>query len=242
VNALPATEPNVGYTTPPALMKLQPDTADNYEIGAKGTLLNRFRYSFAVYDIQWHNIQEGVQMTPLVLPASLNIGEAYSRGVELEVYAILTPHLTAQVDYTYDKTALTKLNPLFVTPNVAVPPPPLGTPLPGTPKGSAALTIEYGHVAMAGGDWRFAVNAHYQSSLLPALSLTAPTVSGYTMVDARVSYARSHWLASLYVDNIGNVLGITSYSDPGVYGNRYQAVVSPPRTIGATFGYSFKGW
>jgi iron complex outermembrane receptor protein len=245
VNALPPVEfagaPNE-YDTPAALTKLQPDTADNYEIGVKGTLQNRFRYSLAIYDIQWHNIQEGVQLTPLVLPASLNIGEAYSRGVEMELYAILTPHLSAQIDYTYDKTALTELNPLFVTPNVAVPPPPLGTPLPGTPKSSAALSIEYGHVEMAGGDWRFAANAHYQSSLLPALSLSAPTVPGYTMVDARVSFARSHWLATLYVDNIGNVLGITSYSDPAIYGNRFQAVVSRPRTFGATFGYSFKGW
>jgi outer membrane receptor protein involved in Fe transport len=62
------------------------------------------------------------------------------------------------------------------------------------------------------------------------------------MVDARVSYARSHWLAALYVDNIGNVLGITSYSDPFISGNRFQAVVSKPRTVGATLGYSFKGW
>jgi hypothetical protein len=62
------------------------------------------------------------------------------------------------------------------------------------------------------------------------------------MADARASNARSHWLATVYVDNIGNVLGITSYSDPAVYGNRFQAVVSRPRTVGATPGYSFKGW
>ena len=61
VNALPASRAGGSYVTPPALTKSQPDTADNYEIGVKGTLQNRFRYSAAIYDIQWHNIQEGVQ-------------------------------------------------------------------------------------------------------------------------------------------------------------------------------------
>jgi len=90
VNALPPSEPELGYTTPPALTKLQPDTADNYEVGMKGTLNDRIRYSAAIFDIQWHNIQEGVQETPLVLPAALNIGNAVSRGFESEFYALAT--------------------------------------------------------------------------------------------------------------------------------------------------------
>jgi hypothetical protein len=49
-------------------------------------------------------------------------------------------------------------------------------------------------------------------------------------------------MATVYMDNITNNLGITSYSDPALYGNRYQAVVSTPRTVGVTFGYSFKEW
>ena len=64
------------YVLPAALNHLAPDKVDNYEIGAKGTLAGRFSYSVAVYDIEWHNVQEGVQLTPLVLPAAFNIGEA----------------------------------------------------------------------------------------------------------------------------------------------------------------------
>jgi iron complex outermembrane recepter protein len=240
VNALPPSELGGSYTTPPALTQLQPDTADNYEIGIKGEISNRVRYSAAIYDIQWHNIQEGVQLTPLVLPAALNIGEAYSRGVELEVYTNITQHIAAQVDYTYDLTRLTSLNPLFVSPNVSVPPPALGSPLPGTPKNSLAVSLEYGHVPWAGGEWRYAINGRYQSPVLPALSATVPIVAGYTMLDTRLSYAHSHWLTSVYVNNLGNVLGVTSYSDPAIYGNRAQAIVSTPRTFGVTVAYSFK--
>jgi outer membrane receptor protein involved in Fe transport len=247
VNALPPAEPGeiingVSYVTPPALTRLQPDTADNYEIGAKGTLLNRFRYSAAIYDIQWHNVQEGVQLTPLVLPASINAGDAFSRGMEFELYALVTDHLAAQVDYTYDETKLTEINPLFVYPNAVAPPAPVGSPLPGTPKNSLAIDLEYGHIPLAGGYLLYAINGHYQSRELTALTTTALTAGGYTMMDTRFSYTRSHWLATLYVHNLTNNLGINAIADPAIYGNRDEAVVSQPRTVGFTLGYSFKEW
>jgi len=81
-----------------------PEKAINYEIGAKGTIDNRFRYSAAIYDIEWHNLQEGAQLTPLVLPAGINMGDAYSRGFETELYLKVTEHFSGQLDYTYDHT------------------------------------------------------------------------------------------------------------------------------------------
>jgi outer membrane receptor protein involved in Fe transport len=240
VNALPQSEIGGTYTTPPGLARLEPDKADNYEIGIKGTLQDRFRYSAAVFDIQWHNIQEGVQVTPLVLPAAINIGNGYSRGVETEIEALVTRHLSADIAYTYDQTKLTSINPLFVFPNVTAPPPALGTPLPGTPKSSAAVTLEYGHVELLGGEWRYSISAHYQSKVLPALSATVPIVPGYTMLDTRFSFLRSHWTTTLYINNLTDNLGITSYQDPAIFGNRAQAIVSQPRTVGLTIGYSLK--
>jgi outer membrane receptor protein involved in Fe transport len=240
VNALPSTAG--GTAVPSSLFKVEPDTADNYEIGFKGTVNNRFRYSAAVYDIQWHKVQEEVQLTALVLPGVLNVGEAYSRGVELETDALLTQHVTAHIGYTYDTTKLTSLSPLYVFPNVAGAPPVVGSTLPGTPKSSAAITLEYGHIPLAGGELRYAIDAHYQSAVLSSLSTSTPLVAGYTMADTRLSYTISHWLGTLYVNNLTNNLGITSYQDPSVFGNRYMAIVSQPRTYGFTVGYSFKGW
>ena len=239
VNALPASLPALDYTAPAALSKLQPDTADNYEIGAKGTVNGRFRYSAAIYDIQWHNVQEGVQLTPLVLPGAINIGEAYSRGVELEADALVTDHLTTNLSYTYDVTKVTSLNPLFAYPNVSTVPPPVGSVLPGTPKSSLAVGMEYGHIRLGEGELRFALDGHYQSRVLPSLSATVPVVPGYTMLDTRVSFTLSHWVATVFCDNLTNNLGITSYQDPAVFGNRYMAVVSQPRTTGFTISYSF---
>jgi outer membrane receptor protein involved in Fe transport len=252
VNALPPTEPVAvtlpdgttqdHYTTPTQLNKLAPDKVDNYEVGIKGTIDQRLSYSAAIYDMEWKNIQEGVQLTPLVLPAALNIGDAQSRGVEVEINASVTRHLLANLSYTYDQTKLKSLSPLFAYPNTAVPAPAVGSPLPGTPKNSAALGLDYGHLMIANGELLFAVDARYQGPLIPALSATVPMVGGYTMLDSRVTYSQDHWKATVYVNNITNTLGINSYTDPAIYGNRFQGVVSTPRTVGCTFGYSFKGW
>jgi iron complex outermembrane receptor protein len=240
VNALPPSELLGSYVTPAALSKLAPDTANNYEVGAKGTIEGRFRYSAALFDIQWHNIQEGIDLTPLVLPGALNIGNGYSRGLELELEVLVTRHLSAHLDYTYDQTKLTSLNPLFQVPNSSFAPPPTGGLLPGTPRNSIAGGFEYGHLTFAGGQWRLAATAHYQSDVVPALSATVPTVPGFVMLDARLSYAHAQWVATLYGDNLNNTLGITAYQDPALFGNRNQAVMSQPRTIGVTLAYSFK--
>lgn len=237
-NALPATEIVDNYVTPPGLTKVEPDTANNYEIGIKGTLQKRYRYSAAIYDVLWKNIQQSVNLTPLELTGAINVGNGYSRGIESEFSAVLTDHIAAQVGYTYDETKLTSLSALAAA-NLYTPPA-VGSQLPGTPKNNVSLDLEYGHVKVAGGEMRFAIGGHYQSSLIANISSTVPPVHGYSMFDARTSFIRSHWIYTLYVDNLTNQIGINSYTDPGVYGYRYAAIVSRPRTVGFTIGYSLK--
>ncbi len=200
------------------------------------------------YDIVWHNLQEGAQLTSLVLPGALNVGDAYSRGFETEMVAAVTDHLSAQLDYTYDQTKLTSYN-SWVYPivggaptfgGVSVQPPPVGSPLPGTPKNSLEIGLTYGHVPLAGGELAYSINAHYQSALIPALSADIPLVHGYTMLDTRLNYTLPHWTISAYCNNLTNNLGISSYSDPFNYANFYQAVVSTPRTVGVSASYRFK--
>ncbi len=238
INALPATAG--GVDTPQAILKVAPDTANNYEIGAKGTIANRFRYSAAIFDIQWKNIQEEVSLTPIVLPGVLNIGDGYSRGLELELDDAWTDHLSTNISYTYDKTKLTSITPLYVFPVVVGTTPPAGSPLPGTPEHSLAGGIEYGRVPLAGGMLDFAFNAHYQSSETSALSASIPTVPAYSTFDAHASYQWSHWTVLAYVNNLTNALGITAYQDPIALGNRYNAIISQPRTFGGRISYSFK--
>jgi len=239
VNALPPTEAAVSYVTPPGLFTVAPDTVDNYELGVKGTLAGRLRYSAALYDMEWHNVQQSAFLTPLALPGAVNVGDAYSRGFETELFALLTDHLTAQLDYTYDMTKLTDYSALALV-GLTVPPPAPGSELPGTPKNTLAASLEYGHVPVGPGTLRFAVSAYYRSALLPALSATIPSVPGYTMLGARITYQQDRWQATLYGENLTNTLGVNSYTDPVQWGQFYQALVSRPRTVGLTVAYHFR--
>jgi len=238
----PPGTPNAGnYCLPSSLLEYQPDKADNYEIGIKGVVENRVSYSADLYDVEWHNVQEGTSLTPLSLPSAANVGSAYSRGIELDTTASITHHLAVKLGYTYDLTKLTTFDFAF-SQNVTVPLPPPGGPLPGTPKNSVALGVEYAHVPFAGGELLGALDAHYQSSIISSISETAIPVPGYTMLDGRITFTRSHFLGTFYVDNITNTLGINAITDPTFWGNRTQEVISRPRTFGVTFGYSFKGY
>jgi outer membrane receptor protein involved in Fe transport len=60
------------------------------------------------------------------------------------------------------------------------------------------------------------------------------------MVNTRLSYAHSHWLATVYVNNLTNTLGVTSIQDPALFGNRAQSIISQPRTAGVTVAYKFR--
>jgi iron complex outermembrane receptor protein len=238
-NALPAAEPFANYVTPIALTKVSPDTADNYELGIKGTFNRRLRYSAAVYDIQWKNIQQTASLTPLELGGAVNVGDGYSRGVESELTAEITDHLVAQFGYTYDATRLTSLSELAATSLTT--PPAVGTQLPGTPKNTVSVNLQYGHIVIGDGELGFAIDAHYQSSIVPAISASVPRVPGYTMLGARTTFTAAEWMYTLYVDNLTNQLGINSYTDPAEYAERYSAIVSRPRTFGFTVGYWLKG-
>ena len=239
VNALPLTEAAVNYNTDPKLFKLAPDTADNYEVGVKGTIASRIRYSADVFYIDWQHVQEGAQLTPLVLPGAINVGHAYSKGFESDIFANISHYLSAQLSYTYDQTKVMSYAD-DARAGVSVPLPPEGGPLPGTPKSSVAATLTIEHLMLAQGEVTYSLSAHYQSSLIPALSASIPTVPGYAMFDTRLTWDIPHWTLAAYCNNLTNRIGVSSWSDPYNYASFYQAVVSTPRTVGISASYRFK--
>jgi iron complex outermembrane recepter protein len=238
VNALPPTQPG-GIPTPSNLLTVQPDTADNYEIGVKGTVANRLQYSADVFDIDWHNVQEATTLTTLGVTGVANIGDAYSRGFETDLYARLTASITGHLSYTYDETQLTSINEAIV-PGLEVPPPAVGSPLPGTPKNSVAASLSYLQPDVLGGSVRIMLEGKYQSRVLPAMTATIPYAGGFTTANLRLSYSLTHWTGTLYCDNLTNNLGVTSFTDPGNLGQNYQAIIARPRTVGLNLSYSFR--
>jgi len=131
-----------------------------------------------------------------------------------------------KLGYTYDQTKVTSFD--FVFSQMS----PFrcrrrAVPLPGTPKNSVALGLEYA-TCSSRGELRYELDSHYQSKLLSSISETAGR-AGYTMLDGgSVSPARIGWqpLRRQHHEHTG----YQRHHGPTFWGNRTQAVVSRPRT------------
>src|SRR5262249_48157396 len=99
--------------------------------------------------------------------------------------------------------------------------------------------LEYRH-RVGPYDLRFAVDGRYQSQVTSSLTATDPKAGGFTTWNLRVNALRGPWFARLYIDNVSNVLGISAYTDPASFGNRWTGIVSQPRTVGFSIGYDYQ--
>jgi len=156
-------------------------------------LQNRLSYSAAVYDIEWHNVQEARPLRRYPLPSAANVGNAYSRGVELEATASITQHLAAKLVH-YDETKLTSFDFVF-SQNVTVPLPPPGGPLPGHAKNSVGSAGIRPPCNRGEAELRYALDSHYQSKCLSSISENVAGRARYTMLMA-ASVSHLSWLAT----------------------------------------------
>jgi outer membrane receptor protein involved in Fe transport len=236
VNALPPVE-TFGGVTNQTLFKYAPDMAYNSEVGMKGTLHGRYMYSLDAYDIQWDNVQQAVDLTALAIQGVANVGNAYSRGAELDLDAQIATHWYAELGYTYDETKTTSVSEQAIV-GTSVPTA-VGVRLPGTPLNAVFGELEYRH-RIGPYALTFAVDGHYQSQVTSSLTATDPKAGGFTTWNLRVNALRGPWRAGLYVNNVSNVLGISAYTDPGFFGNRWTGIVAQPRTVGLSIGYDYR--
>ena len=74
--------------SPAELTPFGPETVKNYEIGAKSEWLDHhLRVNVAVFQMDYTNLQEQVNLSFAPLPQEVNVGEARLKGLELEAAA-----------------------------------------------------------------------------------------------------------------------------------------------------------
>lgn len=80
--------------------KLDPQTAINYEIGAKGIIGDRARYQLSAF---WINVEDALVVYESAGGRDFfeNSGEERRRGIEASLEYFFTDHLTATASYTY---------------------------------------------------------------------------------------------------------------------------------------------
>ena len=257
-NAIPLSGP---FEVSSSLLVYKPDTTKNYELGAKGTLFGDINYTADVFFIDWNNFQLDTSSYYGGYPLAANGDKAHSKGIELSFDGKLGPHFSYALGYTYTVAQVADNFSIFdrlddgTNNEAAIVSAQKGDPLPNSPKNSATLSLDYGHVAVPfSPDWmlRYHLDGNYRSATYSRLLSTLPdapapfVIGGFSTWNGSVDLMNTHGLSlSLYGQNLFNTLGITGGLDPGEAGppptNDRSAhyFISRPRTIGLRIGYKW---
>ena len=238
-----------------ALIPFAPDSAKNYEVGIKGLIAGRFRYSASLYRVDWHNIQLDAYAPVTGIQIVVNGDNARSEGIELEVQAAITSNLSATIGGSYTDARLTED---FIRANF------VGRkddPLPLVPKTQLTAALDYVVPLLQDRQVSFHVDAAYRSAVNTSVNnLQASTDSdtgetvisentystnyrhlgGFTTLNAGVGFQASQELKlRLYCNNLTNQFGITTWA---VARQPQQSTeyVTRPRTAGVSVTYSFR--
>jgi iron complex outermembrane recepter protein len=214
-----ASEP--GFTIPKTFGS---DSLWNYELGARSDWFDhRLLLDGDVFYIDWSNIQLRLE-SPARISYGANAGRATNEGFEGTGTWGITRDLTLQTNLTYLHAVLdTTFNP---GDGAAVEP--AGTELPGTAKWQVSNIVSYGWPDGPGSPI-FTVAQRYISARPGNFSGGVPT-AGYDTVDSRATFAlRDNLDLTVFVQNIGDVRGITSASTPPL-----EEYLIRPRTFGIT--------
>ena len=192
------------------MLVYKPDKTKNYELGAKGTALGLINYTADVFFIDWNNFQLDSSSYYGGYPLSANGTKARSKGVELSFDGKLGGHFSYAVGYAYTVAQVAQNFAILDrlddgTGNLAaIVNAQKGDPLPNSPKNSATLSLDYGHLVLPfSPDWsmRYHLDGNYRSSTYSRLLNTIPgapppfLLDGFTIWNASVNVMDTHGLS-----------------------------------------------
>jgi iron complex outermembrane receptor protein len=251
------------FATLPVYQTYAPDLAKNYEVGIKGSILDRkLQYSADVYRINLTNFQfDGENFS--YFPATYNGKGARSQGIEVELRGSLTRNTTATFGYGYTDSKVTQTFQLSDYPAYATIPSlggngqtavlfngPIvaGAKLPGVPQNTISFSLDHSLpisvMASHPGSLTLHVDGAYRSSETANISTTTPfnwTIPASFSGDARATLAPGGPVTyDIFVNNFTDCVcysgGQNTQAYPNFARDRY---VARPRTYGLSLRYNF---
>ena len=237
----------------PLISTYAPDSTNNYEAGLKGRFSNGLSYTVAVFDIKWDKPQISSSL-PSGNLAVYNANTAESKGFELESSGpLFVPQLIYSVSFAYADAKLTSDFSLPAndgTQTGTIVPGLIhgsnGQQMPGSPKTSASVALNYDMAVSAGYDLALTASYAYRAGvpmqLSPTLGVTTVQRSStYDIVNFNAALNHRPWRTTLYVTNLFDRQNIlvppTQFNELGKLTNDY--VVSVPRELGLRVAYTF---
>jgi iron complex outermembrane recepter protein len=215
------------------------DTTTNYELGTRTSFLdNRLSIDVAAFLIDWKKIQlfEFVENFGI----NANGGTAESKGLEWTFGLTPVTGLNFLLTGAYIDAYLTADAPAAGGSN--------GDTLPYAPKWSTSLDGSYTWHATGDFDGFAGATWSYVGSRISDFAASTTVVNGavafvpnprealpsYNTVNLRAGLENTRWSFELYVKNVADTRGITSYGNSGTPNFGGSIGLIQPRTIGAT--------
>lgn len=221
---------------PAELIPYGSDSLENYEVGVKFDLLDRrLMVDATLYQINWTDMLIGANMPGYSFIT--NLGEARTRGLELQAIFRATPDLTFSGSINALKAEL-------MADQLAVgisAPGRVGDELPFEPRFSASLAADYRRPLNNGFDAVLHVGASYTGesySTLRPLDPNRESMGDFTLFNMRAGLENDVWSASVYVQNLFDEYGILRATSSLAAG-RGMSSATTPRTIGLTVRRTF---
>jgi iron complex outermembrane receptor protein len=160
--------PNIGCTgdfislgIPHAPTTYKSDSVQSFEVGAKDNINNRIRLASSVYYIKWNNIQGNVVPPVCQIQWTDNLGNAVSKGFDIQADIQVTKDLSVDATYGYTDARYTKDGfPSGVSPDAGVLPLVLKGDGIGGPNGIGTGFSVPPWTATLGAEYKFAVLEH----------------------------------------------------------------------------------
>jgi outer membrane receptor protein involved in Fe transport len=194
----------------------------SYEAGLNTTSNDgRYRFSGAVYHLDWSDIQSAVFLPDCGNVFFENAGEATVDGTELELTARPTDDLYLSAGIAYLRAELAEDAPNFGASK--------GDRIPGVPELTANLTAQWYFRRF--GNWESYVQASYNyigNSFTQFNPAFADEIPSYSMTRLAVGLESDAWSINLFANNLFDERGITNIvadlRDPWLMTSRPRAV------------------
>jgi iron complex outermembrane recepter protein len=261
-SALPTTGPCGQPSVPRVQATYAPDDVHAFEVGAKDTLLDgRLQINTSIFYNKWNNIQQYVSASCGPYAYGTNAGDAVSDGFDMQIRAIVTQELKADVNVGYVNAYYSKSG--YIpgygpgSPLLAQGQAPLSIVLQGDKVGilpqvnapwNVSASLDY-ELPLSNGDKFHAwVNTLYTSQN-PGPFITQNTVVNYYglavadpathLYNTRVGYEINKLDFTLFVNNIGNNTPALSKYQANGGSSLITYTTFVPRTVGLSVNYSF---
>jgi iron complex outermembrane recepter protein len=228
--------------TPESAGKFNPDTVWNYEVGAKGQLLNQQLFvTGALFQQDWQNIQQVLFIPSCGFTFQGNAGAARSRGAELEASGRVLPPLTIRVGLGYDDARITAAGASGEA---------LGSRVRETPEVTATAGFEYAQPLTGNLDGFISGDASHVGDSLSSISSASSVLvrPAYTLVNGRLGVRWGKYELALFLKNLTNAepnlgdLNPISYSRYVINAQGVSTILPRVATLQPfMFGLQFRG-